>query len=86
VNTAERIDVVADNGKEHWIIEIRPNAKLGALGSAIGYTLLAQREPWTALPLVPAVLTDNCSPDFRWVADLLGVQVIIVPEEVGRVL
>jgi hypothetical protein len=86
VNTAERIDVVGDRGSEHWVIEIRPNAKLGALGSAIGYVLLAQREPWTHLPLVPAVLTDNCSPDFRWVADQLGVQVIIVPEDVGRLL
>lgn len=86
VNTAERIDVVADRGSEHWVIEIRPNAKLGALGSAIGYVLLAQREPWTQLPLVPAVLTDNMSPDTRWVADQLGVQVIIVPEEVPRLL
>jgi len=85
-NTAERIDVVADRGSEHWVIEIRPNAKLGALGSAIGYVLLAQREPWTTLPLVPAVLTDNCAPDFRWVADQLGVQVIIVPEELPRLL
>jgi len=85
-NTAERIDVVADRGSEHWVIEIRPNAKLGALGSCIGYVLLAQREPWTALPLVPAVLTDNCALDFRWVADQLGVQVIIVPEDVARLL
>jgi hypothetical protein len=85
-NTAERIDVVGDRGAEHWVIEIRPNAKLGALGSAVGYVLLAQREPWTRLPLVPAVLTDNCSPDFRWVADQLGVQVIIVPEDVERLL
>lgn len=85
-NTAERIDVVADRGAEHWVIEVRPNAKLGALGSAIGYVLLGQREPWTTLPLVPAVLTDNISPDTRWVADQLGVQVIIVPEDVGRLL
>ena len=85
-NTAERIDVVADRGDEHWVIEIRPNAKLGALGSAIGYVLLGQREPWTTLPLVPAVLTDNISADVRWVADQLGVQVIIVPAEPERVL
>lgn len=85
-NTAERIDVVADRVTEHWVIEVRPNAKLGALGSAIGYVMLAQREPWTHLPLVPAVLTDNIAPDVRWVADQLGVQVIIVPEELPRVL
>jgi hypothetical protein len=85
-NTAERIDVVADRITEQWVIEVRPNAKLGALGSAIGYVLLGQREPWTTLPLVPAVLTDNIAPDVRWVADQLGVQIIIVPEAVPRVL
>lgn len=85
-NTAERIDVVADRGTEHWVIEVRPNAKLGALGAAMGYVLLGQREPWTTLPLVPAVLTDNISADVRWVADQLGVQIIIVPDEPERVL
>lgn len=85
-NTAERIDVVADRGTEHWVIEVRPNAKLGALGSAIGYVLLGQREPWTTLPLVPVVLTDNIAPDVRWVADQLGVLVIIVPDDGPRVL
>lgn len=85
-STAQRIDVVGNRGTEHWIIEVRSNARVGAVGAAIGYTLLAQKEPWTELPLVPAVCTDNISPDVRWVAEQLGVQLLIVPEELPRQL
>lgn len=85
-STAQRIDVVANRGTEHWIIEVRANARVGACGAAVGYTLLAQRESWTELPLVPAILTDNISPDVRWVAEQLGVQVLIAPEPLERQL
>lgn len=80
-STAERIDVVANRGDEHWIIEVKPNARLSAIGQVLGYKLLADREPWTSLPTVPAVLTDNVSPDVRWCAEQLGVQLIIIPDE-----
>lgn len=79
-STAEKIDVVANKGDEHWIIEVRPNARCDTIGSVLGYLLLAQREPWTSLPLVPCILTENMSPDARWVAEQLGVEVIILPE------
>lgn len=85
-STAQRIDVVGERPDEHWIIEVRSNARVGAVGAALGYTLLAQKEAWTQLPLVPAVCTDNISPDVRWVAEQLGVQLIIVPEELPRIL
>lgn len=80
-NTAEKIDVVANRGDEHWILEVKPNARLGAIGQVLGYILLAQREPWTQLPLVPAIITDNVSVDVRWCAKQLGVNVIIVPDD-----
>jgi len=85
-STAQRVDVVGDRATEHWIIEVRAQARVGAVGAVMGYTLLAQREPWTHLPLVPAVVTDNMSPDVRWVAEQFNVQVIIVPEPPERVL
>jgi hypothetical protein len=85
-STAQRIDVVGNRGTEHWIIEVRANARVGAVGAAVGYTLLAQKESWTELPLVPAVCTDNISPDVRWVAEQLGVQLLIVPEPLPLVL
>ncbi len=80
-STAEKIDVVANRGDEHWIIEVKPNARLSALGQALGYIVLASREPWTTLPLVPCILTDNMSPDVRWVCEQHAVQVIILPED-----
>jgi hypothetical protein len=85
-STAQRIDVVGDRGAEHWIIEVRSQARMGAIGAVIGYTMLALREPWTELPLVPCVITDNMSPDVRYVAEQLSVQVIIVPEPEPKVL
>lgn len=85
-NTAEKIDVVANRGDEQWLIEVKPNARLGALGQALGYLLLAQREPWTGLPLRPAVLTDNVTPDVRWCAEQLGVEMLIVPDDPIRPL
>lgn len=85
-STAEKIDVVANRGDEHWIIEVRPNARCDTVGSVLGYFLLAQREPWTTLPLVPAILTANMSPDARWVAAQLGVEVLIMPDEPLRAL
>lgn len=85
-STAQRIDVVGNRGREHWIIEVRAQARIGAVGAVMGYTLLAQREPWTELPLVPAVITDNMSADVRWVAEQFSVQVIIVPEAEPKVL
>jgi hypothetical protein len=85
-STAQRIDVVGNRGKEHWIIEVRAQARVGAVGAVMGYTMLAQREPWTELPLVPCVITDNVSPDVRWVAEQFDVQLIIVPEPSERIL
>lgn len=79
-NTAEKIDVVANRGDEHWIIECKPNARAGAVGQVLCYKLLADREPWTSLPTVPCVLTDNMSPDVRWFAEQVGVEVIILPQ------
>lgn len=85
-NTAEKIDVVANRGDEQWLIEVKPNCRLSSIGQALGYLLLAQREPWTPLPLIPAVLTDNVNLDVRWVAEQLNVQLIIVPDEPLRSL
>lgn len=85
-STAEKIDVVANRGDEHWIIEVRPNARMGSVGAALGYKLLADKEPWTSLPTVPAVLTDNMSLDCRWFAEQVGVEVILLPDEPRRAL
>ena len=85
-STAQRIDVVADRGSEHWIIEVRHQARIGAVGSVMGYTMLALREPWTELPLVPVVITDNMSPDVRYVAELFSLQVFIYPEDEPKLL
>jgi len=55
-------------------------ARLGSVGQALGYLLLAQREPWAGVPLIPCVLTNNVAPDVRWFAEQVGVEMIILPE------
>jgi len=85
-SSAQRIDVVGDRGTEHWIIEVRHQARISAISAAMGYLMLAQREPWTDLPLIPCVITDNMSADVRYVAEQFDVQVILVPEDLPRVL
>lgn len=77
-STAQRVDVVAFTADEVWVIEVKPNARLGALGQVLGYVLLFEREPITTLPLVPTLVTDNLSPDVRYVADQLNIQVFVV--------
>lgn len=74
--TALRIDVVGWMGNQAWIIEVRPDATVSALGAAICYTLVAKREEFSGLQLVPAILCDGIQPDVEWCAQQLGVQVL----------
>jgi len=67
------VDVIADDGSEYWVIEIKPNALAGALGQALAYTKLLEKEKHFDKPLQPAVLTDNIAPITQQAAMLLGV-------------
>ncbi len=78
--TSVKIDAVGWKPDETWVIEVKPNAGLSAIGQALGYTLLGERDGLTDLPIIPVVVTDNSSPDVIYVAQQLGVDVIILPE------
>lgn len=79
-STASKIDAVGFREEEAWIIEVKPAASLAAVGQALGYLLLAEREPFTDLPLVPVIVTDHASGDVKYVATLLGIDVLEYPE------
>lgn len=79
-STAVKIDAVLFTPSEVWIVEVKPNASLSAIGQVLGYMLLAEREPFTDLPMIPTIITDNLGSDIRYVADQLNVQVIVVHE------
>lgn len=77
-STAVKIDAVLFTPDECWIVEVKPNASLSAIGQVLGYTLLSELDPITDLPLVPTIITDQLSQDVAYVADQLNIQIIVV--------
>jgi hypothetical protein len=78
--TAKKIDAVLYLPREAWIVEVKPSASLAAVGQVLGYTLLAQRDPFTHLPLVPVIVTDTMSADTKYVCDEFGIDYLEFPE------
>ncbi len=77
--TKKRIDVVIYEKDLIWIVEIKPNAALSALGQVLGYVKLYERDhPEEQRPLRPMILTDRASMDDKYLFSTYGIQVIIV--------
>jgi hypothetical protein len=79
-STALKIDVCAWLPDRVWLIELKPQATVSALGAAIAYTLVARRENAFDVPPLPVIVCEYCHPDVRWCSSQLGVEVI----EVGQ--
>jgi hypothetical protein len=76
--TALKVDAFGWQGNQAWLIEVRPDATVSALGAVICYQLVAVREAFTPLPIIPAIVCRNIQPDVEWVCAQLGVQVFKV--------
>jgi hypothetical protein len=76
--TRWKIDVVAEDEKFIYIIEIKPHANAKAIGQALGYADLWDNEttPWK--PLKPMVLTDLIIENTQTIADRRGVLLVEV--------
>lgn len=79
-STAKKIDAAVSNDAECWLCEVRPGAGLSAVGSVVGYSILSERDPWTTLPLILTIVTDQMDADTKLVCQELDIQVIEVPE------
>ncbi len=77
--TALKVDVIGWTPTNAWIIEVRPEATVSTYGAALGYTLVAQREEITKLPLVPAILCESIQIDVAWLCERAGIRVLRVP-------
>ena len=77
-NTALKIDAVGLTASQAWIIEVRPRATVSALGSALTYALVAERDAVFELELVPVIVCESIQPDVQWACERLRVQVIRV--------
>jgi hypothetical protein len=78
-STALKIDAIGRSGETYWIIEVRPDATVSALGAALTYALVVERDEVVPGPVLPTVVCQYMQPDVRWACDKLGVQVITVP-------
>lgn len=62
-SSRKRIDAVGFCG-DHWLlVEVRPNAGLGALGAIQTYRSLWERDPPDTLPVVGMIVSDRAEPD-----------------------
>jgi hypothetical protein len=77
-NTALKIDVCGIQAARTWIIEVKPDATVSAVGAAIVYTMVCEREQVFDGELVPAIVCGFCHKDVLWAARKLGVEVIEV--------
>lgn len=71
------IDVLAWDGTDYTIIEIKPDARAGAIGQALAYRALAIGEGLVPDTTRALVLTDNLSPITERAAQLLGVGILV---------
>jgi hypothetical protein len=77
-NTALKVDVVGLTASEAWVIEVRPEATVSALGAALTYALVLDREQVFDLPLRPVICCQQIQPDVEWACRKLGVTVVRV--------
>ena len=77
-NTALKVDAVGLTADEAWVIEVRPEATVSALGAALTYSMVLDREQVFELPLRPVVCCETMQPDVEWACNKLGVLVVKV--------
>jgi len=82
-STALKIDAVLQREGEVWIVEVKPGGGTAGVGAALCYTLMAERDGFSAFPVIPVLVTDRTNPDVLFCADALGVTVVAVDEPIN---
>lgn len=75
----KRADVIVHTPTEILVIEVKPYLRMAALGQALSYRLLWEKEQGTGLPSVPCVVYAVGDSDVTYCADLLGVRLFQSP-------
>jgi len=73
-----KIDAVVYRGSVHYVIEVKPNAGLGALGQIISYAILYDAFDESEEKVVPVLITNFERPDIRKIAARHGIEYYIV--------
>lgn len=74
-STALKIDAVLFAPEAVVIVEVRPWATVSAVGACLCYTLVAEREQLTLLPLQPAIVCEGIQTDVRWCCQRTNITV-----------
>jgi hypothetical protein len=81
-SSGAKIDALCDFGTHWWVCEVKPSATLGAVGQALGYTLLAEREALTDLVMLPTIITDSVAAYMLYVCEQLDLNLVLLPQPV----
>ena len=73
----KRIDVVGFRLNEIYIIELKPNANMSAIGQVVGLTKLYQAENKTTRKIYPVIITDEILPDMANLCGQMGVLIYL---------
>ena len=76
--TSKRIDVVGVREDIYWIIELRPQAAAGALGTIITYRELWRSAPPDSKPFIGVIVTDYPDPDLLVMAAQQDIKIVVV--------
>lgn len=74
----KRIDVLAQQGAETHIIEVKPNAGASALGQVLSYCELYRGYVDPFAKVKPILITNSLKPDMALLSQQMGVELIIV--------
>lgn len=80
----KRVDVVAWRKGIPWLVEVKPQAGFAALGQALGYCDLWEREKGTQPKPVPCVCCAVCDRDLEATFSRYGVEVVSLPVEIAE--
>ena len=76
--TEKRIDVVGEKGNDVWIIEVKPNAMLSAVGQVLSYQVLFEdRFPEERKPYL-MIVTDRKGPDIDSLCQRFNISLVVV--------
>lgn len=72
---AKRIDVVGHRNNQIYIIEVKPEAGISAIGQVLCYRMLYREKYKPTAALVGCIVTDYITPDERWISSQLNLVV-----------
>ncbi|MEK7514561.1 MAG: hypothetical protein AAB587_01955 [Patescibacteria group bacterium] len=76
--TSKRIDAVGVKSNEYWLIEVRPQAAAGALGTILTYRAAWLKDPPDGKPFRSVIVSDIFDPDIIENAKNFGIELIAV--------